>query len=231
MISQAIEQFQHNPGTGLPKNYNDVALTRYRGEAAVTCQLELTTLEFEDEIIFLFIVQTADQNKVKRGPLDQRSSLLLIEDLNIKRRRLKSLEDTLSGSIVSREHPEILQEISQIDRLLHSVENVIDGETNTLQKTTLGVEVMNLSIKLWEASTNRTKADFARESGIWKVYMNKNGHERTQTLDKYLDLTRFPKSPRWKNIYQSANFVLARCQTPASLREDLDEKFHSLKLL
>ena len=68
------------------------------------------------------------------------------------------------------------------------------------------VSIMNLSLKIWEESTSRSKADFADESGLWRVSLD-GGTAKTRTLDKYLSLETIPKKPRWKNVINTANYI------------------------
>jgi len=84
------------------------------------------------------------------------------------------------------------------------------------------VDLMNRTIHYWVESTGRTKADLAEESEIWRVYPDRNGWRRTQTLDKYLDIHTLPKSPRIAQVLQTAYYVLKTCWTPSARRDQLE---------
>ncbi len=99
------------------------------------------------------------------------------------------------------------------------------------RKRRLAVRVIKLSVDCWEAATGATKADLAEESGIWNVYMEKDGYRRTQTLDKYLSEATLPKRPRWKNVRDTALFVLARCKEQKNVCNRLEEELQELKSL
>ena len=75
----------------------------------------------------------------------------------------------------------------------------------------VAAEVMTLSLELWVLCTGTTKVELARESGLWKVYTDKDGWDRTQTLDKYLKLESFPQRPRLAQVVRTAEFVLTFC--------------------
>ncbi len=45
--------------------------------------------------------------------------------------------------------------------------------------------------------------------------------ERTQTMDKYLDVHTLPQRPNWQKVLATAAFVLSRCSTPSPLRDSL----------
>ena len=88
-----------------------------------------------------------------------------------------------------------------------------DVQTNEMQqdKRLLIVEMMNLTQDLWVQETSTTKVELAYQSGIWRVYVDKDGWERTQTLDRYFSLDRLPKYPRWHHVLRTAKFVLKQC--------------------
>lgn len=96
-------------------------------------------------------------------------------------------------------------------------------------KRLLAVRVMNLAVDCWIACTRTSKADLARQSGLWNVYMEKDGYCRTQTMDKYLSQGTLPLRPRWLKIQATAEFVLATCQEGAPLRLELEKALGELK--
>lgn len=107
------------------------------------------------------------------------------------------------------------------------------GETERIE---LVQAVMSDSIKLWKKVTGLEKWHFAEMSGIWKVHPDDNGWQRTATLDKYLDIRKMPRFPRWVNIIDSALFVLSAAEKVDSpkehtvqLKENLDKLKSSLK--
>ncbi len=96
-------------------------------------------------------------------------------------------------------------------------------------KRLLAVQVMTLAVDCWMESTGATKADMAEQSGLWNVYMEKDGYFRTQTLDKYLDEKTLPKNPRWKKIIVTADFVLANCPAGSKCYQNLKESCDLLR--
>lgn len=65
------------------------------------------------------------------------------------------------------------------------------------------VIAMNLALEAWDGD----KVGLAEQSGLWRVYSDK-GSLQTRTLDKYLHLETVPKTPRWRNVVRSLDFVL-----------------------
>ena len=69
------------------------------------------------------------------------------------------------------------------------------------------VNIMNLSLQIWEESTSESKTKFADESGLWRISID-GGTAKTRTLDKYLSIETIPQKPRWKNVINTANYIL-----------------------
>lgn len=72
-------------------------------------------------------------------------------------------------------------------------------------------EIMQHTVRLWEISTHSSRADFAENSGLWKVHMDANGWRRTQTLDRYLDRGRNLQRPQLQAVIESACYVIDLC--------------------
>ncbi|KXF79617.1 response regulator [Enterovibrio coralii] len=72
------------------------------------------------------------------------------------------------------------------------------------------VKVMLGTLSYWNASTGKSKFDLAEESGLWRVYLDRSTLQ-TRTLDKYLHTETVPKSPRWRTVLNTIDFVLERC--------------------
>ncbi|MCU7834751.1 MAG: response regulator [gamma proteobacterium symbiont of Taylorina sp.] len=90
------------------------------------------------------------------------------------------------------------------------------------------VEIMNHSLDLWIEQTAMTKIELAQNSKLWKVYMDDDGWERTQTLDRYLHLDTLPKRPRIRQILNTANYVLEHCKDNTKASEQLCQLMQQL---
>jgi two-component system sensor histidine kinase ChiS len=77
------------------------------------------------------------------------------------------------------------------------------------------VEAMTNALVYWESVTGETKFAFAEKSGLWRVYLDRSTLQ-TRTLDKYLRVETLPKTPRWRTVLSSLEFILEHCkeQTP-----------------
>ncbi|MDO6580330.1 response regulator [Photobacterium sp. 2_MG-2023] len=114
-------------------------------------------------------------------------------------------------------------EFSQLaDRLDHSQPDKADQLRQML------VDVMKDCLQFWEASTGKTKFDLAEESGLWRVYLDRSTLQ-TRTLDKYLQLETLPKTPRWRTVLNTLDFVLERCAKESRDREAILEMRNRLQ--
>ncbi len=103
-------------------------------------------------------------------------------------------------------------------------------EPSPQDKRLLAVRVMNLAVDCWLVCTRTGKAELARQSGLWNVYMEKDGYCRTQTLDIYLSESTLPHRPRWHKIHATAEFFLAACDDEnVPLRSELEQGLNELK--
>ncbi|MDO6704839.1 response regulator [Photobacterium sp. 1_MG-2023] len=136
---------------------------------------------------------------------------------------LENAVDVLSGFAADGDKHSLQQlralgdEFSQLaDRLDHSQPDKAD------QLRELLVEVMKASLHVWESQTGKTKFDLAEESGLWRVYLDRSTLQ-TRTLDKYLHVETLPKTPRWRTVISTLDFVLARCPKASPEREQMTE--------
>mgnify|MGYP001199862631 CR=1 FL=1 len=150
----------------------------------------------------------------------------VVEELAAVQERLKGLGHILAGML-----PESATKIGQILFGLSEINRSLARANLLLQPTPpqrrnryfLAVKVMNLSVEYWLECSKADKFDLARDSGLWTVYTNPDGWERTQTLDNYFALNTLPKRPNWKKILATADFVLHNCLDPSPLREHLEK--------
>ncbi|MGF1757764.1 response regulator [Photobacterium sagamiensis] len=95
-----------------------------------------------------------------------------------------------------------------------------NGKNKTDMVRQLLVDVMKATLNYWESSAQKTKFELAEESGLWRVYLDRSTLQ-TRTLDKYLHLETLPKTPRWRTVINTIDFVLERCSEPSSERHDV----------
>jgi len=83
------------------------------------------------------------------------------------------------------------------------------------------VDAMTNSIDYWESVTGETKFSFAEKSGLWRVYLDRSTLQ-TRTLDKYLRVETLPKTPRWRTVLSSIEFILEHCKEQSPERTHIE---------
>ncbi|MBD3240386.1 MAG: hypothetical protein GF331_07360 [Chitinivibrionales bacterium] len=187
------------------------------------------TLGGEQECISVLVLRTQRQPRATHS----QPPLTLIRELTRNRRRLQSIRNSFASITpeLMREHGEALDEqLSRVDTLLGEAVSLAGVDGSATDRTALAAEVMHLAHTCWNDATGTDKIALARKSGLWKVHMNQDGFQRAQTLDRYLDASRFPTHPRWNTVIATAEFVLEHCREPSVTRERLQSRLQRLRL-
>jgi len=199
----------------------------------ITRHVAWTLIEFEDEKMMMLIVSDAPAlNKmedVSLSELYEQNEVLKKLDAELIKAQLKESSQWDLSSIVIDDHMEISERQKVADFLINDSQEIRLEEEKMETIRILLVEIMNLTINYWVKETKSSKIDLAQNSGIWKVYTNRDGWERAQTMDKYLETETLPKNPRRKLVIQTAEFVLANCEAPTAHRENLELSLMRLK--
>jgi DNA-binding response OmpR family regulator len=108
----------------------------------------------------------------------------------------------------------------------HSQSNKNTRQDNTrnelLRKTS--VDLLKLSLYIWERLTDSDKIELAEKSKIWLASIDKCGTYRTRTLDRYLRQETLPMRPKFRDIVDTAYFVQKSCTPPPELALKLTNK-------
>ena len=199
------------------------------GNRIVKVDITLSLLAVEGEEFWFMFFSHSAQGRGTRASIDH--SARFIEKLNLNRDRLTKLETTLQCLTGNdwEERSDISEGIKAIDRLLDELARQSDKSPGDELPHDHTVTVMNLTVDYWVASTKTSRVELAEESGLWTVYIGKDGWARTQTLDKYLSKSTLPSRPRWKNVVNTADFVLTACSDNSPLRQNLEKALVRLR--
>ena len=179
-------------------------------------------LELEEERLLLLVLEDTP---------GLAPSLRWIDDLTRNRERLQQLEETMNGltPLVLEQHPGFLDDLRAVDRSLARLGQELTRNTPEQEQRQLIVLTIKLALDLWADATQTSKAELARQSGQWSVYVNQDGWERTQTLDRYLTLDTLPAKPRLKTVFRTVDFILESCPTPTPVRQRLTAALERLR--
>jgi two-component system, sensor histidine kinase ChiS len=89
------------------------------------------------------------------------------------------------------------------------------------------VELMAAAIDAWEGSTGTSRLELAEKSRIWRVNID-DGRLRARVMDRYLNLSKLPQHPRWRDVLRTAYFVLGHCPMEADARAALKQRIDAL---
>ncbi|MGR5236686.1 ATP-binding protein [Vibrio alfacsensis] len=92
------------------------------------------------------------------------------------------------------------------------------------------VDVMTHALEYWESATGETKFTFAEQSGLWRVYLDRSTLQ-TRTLDKYMRIETLPKTPRWRTVLSSIEFILEHCKEQSPERSYIEAQRDKLQRL
>jgi two-component system, sensor histidine kinase ChiS len=82
------------------------------------------------------------------------------------------------------------------------------------------VELMLATVDAWERGTGHGRLELAEKSRIWRVTID-DGRLRARSMERYLNLSKLPQNPRWRDVLRSAYFVLGQCEMDAATRAAL----------
>ncbi len=195
--------------------------------------LVISMLDVDDVLICLMILRKKEGER--REDLNGKriaQNLSIIEIMNRNRSRLKTVQASLDSlmPLIPGKESELLRELNAIDEALENTGITLLSEEKFENRRHLAVEVMSCALEYWTESTGLTRADLAHQSKLWKVYINQDGWERTQTLDRYLDKDIFPQRPAWGKIFKTAEFVLGTSTKPSALRNRLERLLMELRV-
>ncbi len=199
-------------------------------EDTILADVRLAPLDLEEESFTLLILREPAGTREGKAS-EQVSAFKLVEELNRNRVRIQTLEGSLNRLFHKNpgEHPRLINELRVMDNALEGLSRAICGDDAPEDRRRLALEVMNLALEYWTEATGSTKIEMARRSQLWKVYTNRDGWQRAQTLDKYLAQGDFPKRPRWDRIIRTADFVLASCEKTSPIRDRLELALERLR--
>ncbi len=177
-------------------------------------------LELEEEQLLMLIAYPDSNGETMQNAV----AISLVETLNQNRSRLHILEETLNDYIpqLVEKRPEVIDILHGVDSIFTQLSHSLSPNGGDVNKQLSIVNTMNLGVDYWCQNTHSSKSELARKSALWKVYTNEDGWDRTQTMDRYLNIETLPRHPRLKQVKRTANFVLTYCHQHNELRQKLE---------
>jgi two-component system sensor histidine kinase ChiS len=144
--------------------------------------------------------------------------------LSLNAARVKNLEaaiDALSSYAIEGDKGK-LKELKELGGEFIDLADKACDENKTKAETLreVLVETMTSALDYWEKVTGQSKFAFAEQSGLWRVYLDRSTLQ-TRTLDKYLRVETLPKTPRWRTVISSIEYILDHCNDSSLERDHL----------
>lgn len=156
----------------------------------------------------------------------------MLQVLELAQRHVRNLSTRLKMLT-----PHELQDLPELYERLSGLNSILDQLDKELPCASVQddvrqqlVTLMQLTLRTWEATTNKTKIELAEESKIWVVSVDE-GRLRTRTFDRYLRLELLPRIPRWREVIRTTYFVLANPDIEQEARRLLETELSKTKAL
>lgn len=85
------------------------------------------------------------------------------------------------------------------------------------------VELMLALIEAWERTTGTNRIEMAERSRIWSINID-DGRLRARAMERYLNLSKLPQNPRWRDVLRTAYYVMGQCPLDAHERDELQRR-------
>lgn len=153
---------------------------------------------------------------------------------NINAARINNLETAIEAlsSYAFEGDREKLQQLKELGGEFTRIADKVSGDNQSKQDLMreVLVEAMTCALDYWERVTSQSKFTFAEQSGLWRVYLDRSTLQ-TRTLDKYLRIETLPKTPRWRTVLNSLDYILEHCQEQGPERAHIETQRDKLQKL
>lgn len=85
------------------------------------------------------------------------------------------------------------------------------------------VSLMRSCVEIWEQNSGQSRIELAEKSKAWQVTVD-NGRLRTRTMDRYCDLKKMPKVPRWRQVVRTCRYILINSDLSDTQRQRLNDE-------
>lgn len=212
----------------IDNKHQETILFQANNQQTLEKRVTFSGLEIDEEMLLILII--SNKSNETENYSDIQIPIKIIEELNKNRSRLLDLEMALAKlpEKLLEDNAEITKSMANLDtHLMTMLESFNQGDS--MDKRSLGAKIMNLGLDYWMFCSKTSKIELAEQSGVWSVYYEKDGFARTQTMDKYFNVSTLPEKPRWKNIINTAMFVLRECKIESPLKKELEKNLDQLR--
>ena len=192
--------------------------------------VEATSLRLlsEDEMTLVLLFH----EKTTPVPFPIASSADLVQRVGQEQQKMQALGEAVEGmlQLFMQGGQQLLQELHGVKSSLSDMSEFLSEEHQSICVRETLVKVMVSAVEYWEKATGKTKIALAEESGLWRIHLDRDSYY-AKTLTRYLQLQTLPKYPRWKNVIDTAHYVLRHCAPLQPFQAELEAAVKTLKHL
>ncbi|MBU4055073.1 MAG: response regulator [Proteobacteria bacterium] len=184
----------------------------------------VTPIDVKGDMAYAILCRDASNESKAVSQID------IASELTRTHRKIQVLQTAFDSALqfLDQEGKHMASELKNIESSMEDqFAKLSKNDVDQLYRQTL-VELMTNALELWTLATGKDKIQFAEESNIWSAYLDV-GTFKTRTLDKYLDVEKLPKNPRWKDVVKSVEFVSNVCPEPNPLKTRLQASLSKLR--
>lgn len=210
-----FQSFQRLDQLAEPEQKTQTTVNCYRKDGSMfECEVVINPLSIMGGYGYAVVMHPVHEND---GSQQTQS---FVNTLEQNEQRMNAIEQSLHSILeLARKNPGVVNAIHAFESL-PAVDSKTVSDRSDLRETV--VNVMTAALACWEHELGKSKFDFAEQSGIWPVYIDKST-PTTRTLDKYLHIDSCPQKPRCQRVIDSAEFVLRQVTKPGPYRQKLVE--------
>ncbi len=210
-----FQSFQNSDQSAEPEQKSRIRVNCCRRDGSMfECEAVINPLSIMGGYGYAVVMHPVHEND---GPRQTQS---FVNTLEQNEQRMNAIEQSLNSILeLARKNPGVVNVIRPFASST-AAESITVSDRSVLRETV--VNVMTAALACWEHELGKSKLEFAEQSGIWPVYIDKST-PTTRTLDKYLHIDSCPQKPRSQRVIDSAEFVLRQVTKPGPYRQKLVE--------
>lgn len=208
-----FQQFQELGQSVLAEQKTQIKVNCYRKDGSMfACEAVINPLSVMGGYGYAVVLHPVDDSDTTQKTQN------FVSTLEQNEQRMNAIEQSLNSILeLARNNPGVVNAIRPFESLT-AVDSISTSDKSALRETV--VNVMTAALACWEHELGKSKLEFAEQSGIWPVYIDKST-PTTRTLDKYLHIDSCPQKPRSQRVIDSAEFVLRQVSQPGPYRQKL----------
>ena len=221
----SVLQLPELPSTQFKSSHSMIPVIR-TDKTTVPIEAIVTPIDVKGDMVYAILCRDAATPSKKEAQMD------VARELTLTHQKIQVLQSAFDSALdfLDREGKHMTSELQQIETSMeYEFSKLSKKEIDHIYRRTI-VDVMKTVLDIWFQSTGKDKIQFAEESKIWRAHLDV-GTYKTRTLDKYLDIEKLPKNPRWKDVVKSVEFVMQTCSEPISLKTALQASISKLHVL